>query len=231
MNGNNTQNKRLGIICIRPFLCCLILLVGICRNTEAKPEPLLDKKQWEKTAKGADYTEHFKDRAVVPAKTFNLAPMNLESFSVVFYVLIIGLLAFIVIRLLILKGLLNINPKTQKTISITLQNFEDNLEEADLQQLLNMAVDKEDYPLAIRIQFLTIIKQLNESKLIIWKKDKTNGDYLKEFKNNQYYADFRQITMVFEKIWYGGISLTITDYMLISGMFTGFTQKTGYHES
>lgn len=90
---------------------------------------------------------------------------------------------------------------------ITLANLDQYVLETDLERFLREAKASANWPLAIRLYFLLIIKQLSDNGTIRWAKEKTNRDYLRETNTHPLGADFRNITRQYERIWYGNQGL------------------------
>ena len=49
-------------------------------------------------------------------------------------------------------------------------------------------------------------------KWIKWKKDKTNRDYIRELSTTDWHSNFRSVTIMFEKVWYGKKELGGMDF-------------------
>ena len=99
-----------------------------------------------------------------------------------------------------------------KTGPITLENVEENIHESDLDKFLKEALAKEDYTQAVRLYYLAIIKELSLNKWIKWKKDKTNRDYSRELSDSNFKDSFREVTRIFERVWYGNKELGGMDF-------------------
>jgi hypothetical protein len=95
----------------------------------------------------------------------------------------------------------NYLPKEEKTFSV--DDFDDHIPESELDRFLREALQRNDFRLAIRIYYLMVIKELSQRKLISWRKEKTNFDYLMELREANQYKGFRDVTLIFERIWYG----------------------------
>jgi hypothetical protein len=81
---------------------------------------------------------------------------------------------------------------------------------------------------AIRIGYILILKKLSEHKIIIWRKDKTNFDYLYEIKNPELRNAFRQVTEIFNFTWYGENEIDKKFYDKIEPYFNNFTIEDKY---
>lgn len=71
-----------------------------------------------------------------------------------------------------------------------------------------------DYRLAVRLGFLSILKQLTDRGLLAWRPEKTNADYLTELPVGPLSVAFREVAQQFEYVWYGEFPLTAQQYAL-----------------
>lgn len=104
----------------------------------------------------------------------------------------------------------------------TLEELEENIHESDLERALRLALEKQDYRLAIRIYYLIIIKELSIRNWIRWKRDKTNGEYVREMSERDEYQHFRNITIDFDRVWYGDMQVGEPEYQLLHPRFREF---------
>jgi hypothetical protein len=88
-----------------------------------------------------------------------------------------------------------------------------------LERFIREAVDQQKYALAIRLYYLAIIKELSLSKLIKWKRDKTNWSYLNEVRTTALSQPFRETTRIFERVWYGEGTLDEKEFLSIKPKF------------
>src|SRR5690606_20168955 len=59
-----------------------------------------------------------------------------------------------------------------------LANPVEDIEAIDVETALERAIKEGNFRLAVRLYYLDLLKRLNETGVIVWKKDKTNRDYL-----------------------------------------------------
>jgi hypothetical protein len=103
-----------------------------------------------------------------------------------------------------------------------LDELEANLETVDLDPHLQKAIDNKEFTLAIRLYYLSILKELTLSNWIRWKKEKTNQHYLFELKENNHFAAFQQVTLIFERVWYGKSNFDETAFNSVQPAFKDF---------
>ncbi len=137
-------------------------------------------------------------------------------FKFLFIAMAVIILAFIIANMVGAEGWAlapsNKKIKPQAAIPITLENIEERIHESDLDRYIREALEKENYPMAVRLYYLAIIKELSLKKWIKWKKDKTNRDYIRELSTTDWYPNFRNVTTMFEKVWYGKQKLGGIDF-------------------
>lgn len=90
-----------------------------------------------------------------------------------------------------------------KETSISDMEEIEDIEQLDLPSLLRDAIAKKNYRMAIRINYLQALKELNDKKIIVWKNEKTNFDYIQEVKEYTLKNKLDHITYLYEYIWYG----------------------------
>jgi hypothetical protein len=131
-----------------------------------------------------------------------------------FFVLIGGLL--ILIMVMMADGKRFFGPKDSKlkpaVSAAELEKIEENLQEAELDDPIRRAAKAGDYPLAVRLYYLAVLKELAVRNIIRWKRDKTNGAYLRELAGSPMFPTVQQVTLIFERVWYGKVELSRPDF-------------------
>ncbi len=113
----------------------------------------------------------------------------------------------------------NKDPDQPKELDIRIEHIEDNLEEVNIPKLITKYETEKDYRTVVRLLYLEIIKSLAEKRMIKWKKEKTNNDYLREVKNTPVFKPLKETTLVFEKIWYGNYPVTMDLFLSLKPKF------------
>ena len=85
----------------------------------------------------------------------------------------------------------------------------------EIERLLQRALADKDFRLALRIYFLWTLRLLADRKLIRWKKDKTNREYLDDLRPWGEYSRFRELTLAFERTWYGERELAEPEFQFL----------------
>ncbi len=66
---------------------------------------------------------------------------------------------------------------------------------------------------------MEVLKQLSLKNLIKWQRDKTNSEYLREMRKQSHFKDFRHVTRIFERVWYGDTKIEQDTFQQISPEF------------
>lgn len=121
---------------------------------------------------------------------------------------------------------LSANVKGDKSVKTDLEfdllQMEEAVLESDFDRFLRLALEGNDYRVAVRILFLRLLQKLHESEWIIWKKNKTNQDFLNEVRNRENYIQFRDLTLAFEIVWYGDQKITKEQFDQLEYLFNSF---------
>lgn len=112
-----------------------------------------------------------------------------------------------------------------------LQNAQDyivgqeNIHEINFEEAIGNALAQRDFRLAIRLQYLKILKLLTTRELIHWKPNLTNQSYVQELEKYPYHADFVKITRYFEFAWYGDFQIDESGFKEMKDFTNSFQEK------
>lgn len=182
----------------------------------------VDQERWKDASAGLDYSKDVpkppKEKKARDEKSYDEQPaldwtgmfQGLGAFVQLFAVLLaLGIISYGVYRML--KAPRNRIIARDGT-EITTANLEDYLHETDLEGFLREARASANWPMAVRIYFLQIIKQLSEQGAIQWSKEKTNRDYIREMRNHRHSAAFREAVRHYERVWYGSLPISKAEF-------------------
>lgn len=153
-------------------------------------------------------------------ETFGLdiSPQTLLILEYIIYGLM-GLLAiYLLVRMFINEKFNAIFSKKAKSI-VDIDLSEHHIETIDLDALMDAALKQKDYRLAVRYQFLRVLKLLSQKSIIEWHFDKTNVDYGKEIKEVRLQEEFKKASYLYENIWYGEQPIDEQGYAKTSSRF------------
>jgi hypothetical protein len=181
-----------------------------------------NRQKWASLKGGIDYSDGVKQNKTPKVREKESGNGQLAVFFKYFVVVLgIALLIFLFVKMATGDDLLS--PRNRKlTPSVRqadLTHLEDNLPEAELENPLRQAVEAGDYALAIRLHYLAILKELTLKKHIRWKREKTNGEYLRELSGSSLFAPVQEVTLIFERIWYGKVALGGDDFFPLEMKF------------
>lgn len=227
--------KKLVHILVMLMLLCGWALAGADETEAYKKSELqetsLNEDYWKKKQKRFDYSDEYqpeqkkKDKK---KKSNEMPKLNLgPAAKIIFYGVIILGLAFLIYKIIASSSLVK-NSRVKETHEITFENLEDHIHETELERFLREALEKNDYKQAVRVLFLMVLKASSEKGFIHWKKDKTNGDYLKEMYGHPGYQTFRTLTFIFERVWYGKYELNEQAYHAIADQFNTYLKAVAH---
>ena len=171
-----------------------------------------DNATWQSKTKNLRYTVRAQSTVIRPQQVNNPPPPSGRRVNQIdgkalartlLFLLGLILVVFVLYRLIGGNAVLT-NRGIERRKPVRLEDIETNLQEADVESFLDKAIREGQHRLAIRLYYLAIIKQLAQKGYIQWKKEKTNGQYLRELRQRQYpkTKDFRDATRIFERVWY-----------------------------
>jgi len=135
-------------------------------------------------------------------------------------VLFLGILAWYLLQNNIVGSNQSITPEKIRE-DITSENIFD----INYQREIDKAVNDRDYRLAVRLMFLRLLKQLSQKKIIEYKQERTNFDYLSQLRSTGYYNDFFRLTRNYEYVWYGKFGVSRETFGVIKNEFENFDRK------
>lgn len=202
-------------------------------SAEKIPVRKFDRDKWKQIVGKTNYNEkpekekeeakeeEEEDSTAPPVTT----PWKSDGLRIVAYGIIIAFVAFILYY--IFKNVSLENKLNRKKIQAEdLAAPVENIEELDIHTLLRQTLAEGNFRLAVRMYFLGLLKKLNEGGVIVWKKDKTNRDYLTElFSKDYFFDDIRKLTLAYELVWYGEHVLSKESYEKLFAEFETIDQK------
>ena len=193
----------------------------------------VDAEKWRKATDGIDYSaDKVKERKQKQGNSGgDYSGLGMALLVFLKYFFIIGgilLIAFLIYRFVGEGNIFNDRSRKLGVSSeeIDLNNIEDNLETAELDPIIKKAIAAKNFPLAIRLYYLAILKELTLAGAITWKKDKTNRIYVREMQPHRLMEDFRHVTSIFERVWYGDSVLEESGFESIQSSFHNLLNET-----
>ncbi len=181
-----------------------------------------DEKKWTVLKEGIDYSiskeKKRKEKAKKEQKEVELPSEGLTGLGpvlkIIGIVVLVGLLVLLIVKMAGGESLFGPkNSKLKPAVSqAELDEIEENLHEAELQDPIQRAIAGGDYPMAVRLYYLAVLKALSVKNHIRWKRDKTNGAYLRELAGSPLFGTVQEVTLAFERVWYGKVTLDKRDF-------------------
>lgn len=112
------------------------------------------------------------------------------------------------------------NLSSKNTTEVRINEEEDIIKNADIQELIKKAIENKQYRLAVRYYYLQVLKELDQLHFITYENQKTNEEYSSEIQNQQLNTYFKKTTRIYNFIWYGDFSVSESDFQLAQKNFT-----------
>lgn len=93
------------------------------------------------------------------------------------------------------------------------------------QREIEKAVAAENYRLAVRLMFLKLLRDLSNKKIIQFRSERTNLEYLTQLSPTVYYNDFFRLTRNYEYAWYGKFDVSREAFGAIKNDFENFDRQ------
>lgn len=207
----------------------VMLLVLVAGNVHAQ----LDEQRWEEEREGKNYSRKEKvkdtdkkdpefDGLSLPKKDFLNSLSGVKKMVIAVLVLVLILAIFFMLREAKLNNVGG--KKVVQNLDIEIEEVEEHLLELDLSGLILNAEQNENWKRVLRLRYLQCIQLLDEHSLVVWKKDKTNFDYLNELKNRDYKRPFSFLTKEMDVIIYSEMETTKGTYQNVNPQLINFIQ-------
>jgi len=114
---------------------------------------------------------------------------------------------------------------SSKKNKINFEEVPENIHEINFEKLIQEAISKKQYRVAIRLSYLLLLKELTIKNLISWSPEKTNYEYLKEIKEIKTREQFAHNSLMYEYIWYGDFEIDQDNFAKVNRGFQTFTDQ------
>ncbi len=128
------------------------------------------------------------------------------------YIIALLIAVFFIVKALVNKEGNWIFGRSSDKINVNSSEIEQQLMETDFDILINKAIKKQNYRLAIRYQYLKTLKALSQKEFIIWDFEKTNKDYYYELKDLKIKSQFAFVSYIYNYSWYGEFEVNKSTY-------------------
>ena len=149
--------------------------------------------------------------------------LNQKATPVILYLVVFSACAFILIRFL--RGEAESAWQSNKENSLLFNEEGSQITRTDLAVLLQEEISSGNYNKAVRILFLQTIQQLANHGLISLHPEKTNSDFLHEINDARIRDKFRELTRIYEFLWYGNQAIDQSWFNRIASQFRLFNDQ------
>lgn len=148
----------------------------------------------------------------------NIAGLLIRLFAII----LVGFLLYFIVRYLLGKNGNAFFARKNKKVDINDEELHENIHEINFPESIARFERSGDFRSAIRYQFLFTLKKLSDKKLISWNPEKTNKDYVAEFKALHLKNDFLNLSYIFEYVWYGEFDIDEQNYLKFKSQYQSF---------
>jgi hypothetical protein len=117
-----------------------------------------------------------------------------------------GILLYAIIRIIVANRL-QVFYRPPKRAMVIKGGEEDGLLEDNLEGQLMHFMQIKDYRQAVRYLYLKTLRVLNDRGMIRYHQESTNQEYRRQLSATPQGGPFRDLTMIYEKVWYGEFPL------------------------
>lgn len=149
--------------------------------------------------------------------------LNRKATPVILYLLVFSTCTYILIRYL--RGEAESVWQSNKENSILFTEEGSEMTSSDLAALLQEEISAGNYNKAVRILFLQTIQRLADHGLISLHLEKTNSDFLHEISDAGIRNQFRELTRIYEVLWYGNQAVDQSYFDRIASQFHLFNTR------
>lgn len=143
----------------------------------------------------------------------------------VFYLIVILAVIWIIYRLVVVNNLFVFNSMKKIQDEDTDETL---VTDGKIRERIETAVRNGDYRLATRFLYLETLQWLDQLQLIRYQADATNQEYVQQMDKTTGGKAFRQLTRVFDYVWYGKFPVTSEKFEVIRKNFKSFNQSAGH---
>ena len=149
-----------------------------------------------------------------------------NAIEVIFYMVSVAALSYAILRLLNvdISGLFS-SRNRKATLKEQEGSPQENIHEIDFQTAIAEAIKEQEYNKAVRLLYLSALKELSAREHIRWQAGKTNYQYQQELSTPHLQDPFRQLGFFFEYAWYGDFRMNERHYQQAESMYQSLHQN------
>lgn len=119
-------------------------------------------------------------------------------------------------------------------VKVNYEVTDEDIHEIAFDTELEKAERERDYRKAVRLRYLEILKLLTDRGWIEWQPNKTNHEYYNELRSSSLLENFRNLTHIFDYVWYGEFPVEEDHYKEFAREFKLYKEavnKAGFNPS
>lgn len=227
MEWNMSHRLRISIL---TFAFCFNAIIGLTQASSASEKVWTDE-SWKNAKEGIEFKENKKEEEKEDKKT----EIDLDDFvdndwdwnfdwlkrpitkTIIILLAVVGL--GFMLAYLLRKSSLEQDLKVPEDMLYSLEKLEDDVPKSDFDKFLEACIRSGDYKTAVRVLYLQLLQQMHQNEWIIWKKNKTNREFLNEIRGKSTYKTIRDLTLAYEIVWYGEQTVTSTQFEMLQKAF------------
>ena len=154
---------------------------------------------------------------------FLSALSNSTALKVILYSMLIAAIIYILYQVMVVNNFFIFSRARRSRHSGDASDNESIHENLD--EKIKEAIDNRNYRQAIRYMYLKTLKVLSDNNVITLHAKSTNQDYIRQMYKHDNLGQFRQLTRIYEYVWYGEFDPTETQFEIIRTNFNRFNQN------
>lgn len=142
-------------------------------------------------------------------------------FKVLEWIIVIAGVA-VVIWLLMRSEFMQVLRGRPKETVFSFSDMDEDIKGIDFSARIASALRENNFRLAVRWYYLKQLNVLNTKGLIHWQTYKTNIDYYKELKSPDHKSGFKNISGIYDYVWYGQYEISSENFTQLEDQFKAF---------
>lgn len=147
-----------------------------------------------------------------------------NTFITIMIVLSIAILVFFILKITGMN-VMGLFSKKNREDALDYSVMEDDIHAINFNEDIERAIADKNFRFAVRLLYLLTLKNLTDAGLINWQVNKTNIAYVEELQGSTNQAGFRNLTVQFEKNWYGDLPINEKEFQSVWNLFNQFNKK------
>lgn len=149
-----------------------------------------------------------------------------KSIEIIIYIICFLVLAYAILRLLQVDLSSLFSARNRRSVTVPEEEGDpENIHETDFRAAIAEALKAQEFNKAVRLLYLSALKELAAGEHIRWQPGKTNYQYQQELKAPHLQDPFRQLGHFFEYAWYGDFRIGEGQYKQAEGIYQAFHQN------